>query len=98
MVSKIIWSPRALADLGDIARYIGRSSPISAERFCLKLIERVETLDEFPQMGRMVPEKKRETLRELIFPPFRIAYEYHPERHLIEVLTVWHSARGSLEI
>jgi toxin ParE1/3/4 len=84
--------------LGDIARYIGRSSPISAERFCLKLIERIESLDEFPQMGRVVPEKKRETLRELVFPPFRIAYECHPESHLIEILTVWHSARGSLEI
>jgi hypothetical protein len=49
-------------------------------------------------MGRVVPEKKRETLRELVFPPFRIAYECHPESHLIEILTVWHSARGSLEI
>lgn len=98
MVSKIIWSPRALSDLGDIARYIGRSSPITAERFCLKIIACAESLAEFTEMGRVLPEKQRPTLRELIFPPFRIAYEYRPESHMIEILTVWHSARGLLEV
>ena len=97
MVPKIIWSPRALADLEDIARYIARSSPLAAERFCLRLIAHAESLIEFPQKGRMVPEKKRETLRELILPPYRIAYEVQASGQLIEILTIWHSARGPME-
>jgi addiction module RelE/StbE family toxin len=97
VVSKIIWSPRALADLEDIARYIARSSPLAAESFCLRLIEHAESLIEFPQKGRMVPETQRETLRELILPPYRIAYEVQSSGQLIEIMTIWHSARGPME-
>ena len=93
MVSKIIcWSPRALGDLHDVAAYIGKSSPIAAERFCSRVIERVESAAEFPKTGRIVPEKNRESLRELILAPFRIAYEVLSER-LVEIMMVWHSAR-----
>jgi toxin ParE1/3/4 len=57
VVSKVIWSPRALTDLEEIARYIARSSPLAAERFCFRLVATAESLAEFPQQGRMVPEK-----------------------------------------
>jgi toxin ParE1/3/4 len=98
VVSKIIWSPRALSDLGDLARYIGRSSPLTAERFCQRLIARAESLTEFPQKGRVVPEKQRENLRELIFAPYRIACEIQPGRQLIEIMTIWHSACGPIDL
>ena len=98
MVSIIIWSPRALADLEGIARYIGQSSPMRAERFCLRLIARAESVAEFPLQGRVVPEKQRETLRELILAPYRIAYEVQPDRQIVEIMTIWHSALGPLEL
>jgi Plasmid stabilization system protein len=98
VVSKIIWSPRALADLSDIARFISKSSTLVAERFCLQIIEHAESLSAFPLKGRIVPEKQRETLRELVFPPYRIAYEFHPDRGVVEILTIWHSARGTPDL
>src|SRR5438874_9365171 len=44
MVYKIIWSPRALEDLKEIARYIRRDKPEVARRFGHKLIEKAQTL------------------------------------------------------
>ncbi|EIQ00522.1 addiction module toxin, RelE/StbE family [Opitutaceae bacterium TAV1] len=97
MVSKIIWAPRALEDLRRIATYIGKSSPIRAERFCLRLIVHVETLEAFPLKGRIIPERNQEKLRELVFPPYRIAYEVRPDS-VIVVLSIWHSARGPIDL
>jgi len=96
VVSKIIWSPRAIADLRDIARYIGKSSPLAAERFCRSILIHAESLAEFPHKGRVIPEKARDTLRELIFPPYRIAYEVQPQLGTVEIMTIWHSARGPI--
>jgi plasmid stabilization system protein ParE len=98
VVSKVIWSPRALSDLGEIARFISIASPMAAEKFCLRVIEHAETLGQFPHKGRVVPEKQRENLRELVFPPYRIAYEVQFERGLIEIMTIWHSARGAIDL
>lgn len=98
MVSKVIWSPRALNDLGDIARFIGKSRPLAAERFCRLIIEHAKSLAEFPSKGRIVPEKKRETLRELIVALYRVAYEVQAERGLVEIMTIWHSAHGAIDL
>ena len=97
MAAKIVWSPRAIVDLHQIARYIARTNPLTAERFCLRLLTHVESLPDFPRKGRVVPEDGRETLRELIFPPYRIAYEIAPDG-TIQIMTVWHSARGTPEL
>ncbi len=98
MVSKVTWSPRALADLRSIAEYISASSPMVAERFCLALIDHAETCGSFPRKGRVVPELKKVNVRELIFPPYRIVYEIQPERNLVEIMTIWHSARGTVDV
>ena len=97
MVSKIIWAPRALDDLRLIATYIGKASPTRAQRFCLRLIAHAESLESFPLKGRIIPERNRESLRELIFPPYRIAYEVRANG-VIVLLSIWHSARGPLEL
>jgi plasmid stabilization system protein ParE len=83
--------------LRDISRYIAKTSPITARRFCRRMLEHIETLPDFPEKGRIVPEHRRPALRELIFPPYRIAYEIRSADR-IEIMTIWHSARGTMEI
>jgi plasmid stabilization system protein ParE len=70
---------------------------MTAERFCRQIIEHAEALIEFPNKGRVVPEKQRESLREIILSPYRIAYEIHAERQVVEIMTIWHAARGPIE-
>jgi len=46
----------------------------------------------------MAPEEQDETIREIIFPPFRIVYRVLAENHLVAIARVWHGARGEPEI
>ncbi|MDQ2732664.1 MAG: type II toxin-antitoxin system RelE/ParE family toxin, partial [Armatimonadota bacterium] len=56
MARKIIWSPSALNDLRDIVHFISDSSPERAETVGWSLIGRINSLQDFPQLGRPVPE------------------------------------------
>ena len=49
----------------------------------------MQRLERFPKSGRVVPEVRREVIREVIHDDFRIIYRIDPER--IAVLTVRHS-------
>ena len=96
MAFQIIWADSALADLEQIVRYIASEDPEAARRFGLSLISRVEEAARFPRKGRIVPEENRETLREIIFAPYRIVCEISDRERVLHVLRVWHSARGAM--
>ena len=91
---RIVWSKAALADLRDLVRYIAADDPRAARRFGDRIVSRVEGLQSFPRLGRMVPEYRDELVRELILAPYRILYEVHDEHGILSVLRVWHGARG----
>jgi len=88
---KIEWTEPALLDLENIRDYIRRDSEYYAVRFAEKIIEAVESLEKFPEMGRTVPEVEEETIRELLLHNYRIMYRVEADRIL--VLTVIHGAR-----
>ena len=94
MACKLIWSPEALNDLRDIVRYIAIDNPEKAGSFGIALIGKVELLANFPEMGRVVPEHRNPSIREIIVRPYRIIYRLRDESGLIEILRVWHGARG----
>ncbi len=64
---KIEWTEPAISDLDGIRDYIGRDSEYYASRFIGRIIEAVERLVYFPEMGRRVPEAEEENVRELLF-------------------------------
>ena len=88
---KLEWTEPALSDLEGIRDYIKRDSEYYANRFVERIIETVEGLEQFPEMGRMVPEAEAENIRELLFHNYRIIYRLETDSILI--LTVIHSAR-----
>ena len=72
---KIHWSEIAEVDLDDIYDYIARDVPYYAELFVDKLIEATDKLEDYPRMGRKVPEAdNRDDVRELIVQGYRIIY------------------------
>jgi toxin ParE1/3/4 len=82
----------ALRDLEAIkAWYTEQGVPDTGERLVAEVFQRVETLVDHPDMGRVVPEFGQSFLRELIHPPFRIVYR-HDTRH-VRVVRVWRSER-----
>ena len=87
----LAWTKPALSDLESIRDYIKRDSECCANRFVERIIEAVESLEKFPEMGREVPEAEEENIRELVFQNYRIIYRVETDSILI--LTVIHGAR-----
>jgi len=98
MAHQVIWSPTAVLDLQDILSYIADSDPTAADDFGRELIASVERLPEFPESGRVVPEFGDEFIREIIRKPCRIVYRLKPEEQLVEIVRIWHAARGTPEV
>lgn len=98
MVFKLIWAPSAILDLKDISSYIAESSPQNSVRFIRSIFQQVEQLLEFPESGRIVPEFDDPGIREIIRKPCRIIYRLKSQNNIIEVVRVWHAARGMPEI
>ena len=98
MAYDLSWSPMARLDLIDLHAYISESNPQTANRFARSLIDSVERLIVFPESGRIVPEFDDPVIREVIRRPFRIVYRVWVDVSLIEIVRVWHSARGVPEI
>ena len=87
----IEWAEPALLDLESIQDYIKRDSEYYAARFTERLIQTVENLSSFPEMGRNVPEAEEENIREILFSNYRIMYRVEIRRVLI--LTIIHGAQ-----
>jgi toxin ParE1/3/4 len=94
MAYKLIWSPASRDDLLDIVTFISRDSRQRAETFGYRLIAETDKLQNFPEIGRVVPEYRDLTIREIIVRAYRIVYRVDHERKHVEIARVWHSARG----
>jgi toxin ParE1/3/4 len=88
---RIVWSAQAVADLREIAAYIGQHSPRSAQRTRLRIRNATRRLIRFPFSGRIVPEFPADHYREVIVGDYRIIYE--PTDEQVEILTVVHGKR-----
>ncbi len=89
---KISLSESAYKDLVDIKEYyLNEGVPDVGNKFILSIIDHLETLNDNPEIGRMVPEFEDEKIRELIHIPFRIVYLI--EQNKIHVIRVWRSEK-----
>ena len=86
---RIVWSPLAIDRVVQEGRYIAQDNPAAAETWAKDLFAKVERLAAFPMSGRVVPERRREDTRELIYKSHRVIYRVEPSRLL--VLTVRHA-------
>jgi toxin ParE1/3/4 len=94
MGCQIVFTKPAVADLAALVSFIARDNPEVAERFGYEIVEKTQTLDQFPLLGRVAPEFKDEAIREIIHRPYRIVYRVRADHKRVEILRVWHAARG----
>jgi toxin ParE1/3/4 len=88
-VTKVRWTHQAADDLQAIFDFIARDSPHYARLTVDGILAAID-LDQFPQLGRRVPESARDDVRELIKRPYRIVYR---TGEVIRILTIVHGAR-----
>ena len=84
---KLFWTKEALIRLQEIEEYISKDNSIAAIEFVEKLISVTETLIDYPEKGRIVPELALENIRELIYKNYRIVYLI--KKNAINILTVF---------
>jgi len=90
-MARITWTDQALDDLDSICEFIARDAPRYSQVFAEKVFEVIERLEYFPLSGRMVPELKRDDVREIILGNYRIIYRMVDKE--VEILTIYHSAQ-----
>jgi toxin ParE1/3/4 len=88
---RVVWSPRAVADVEAIAIYIAADSPFYANAVVRKIVATTKSLAQFPMSGRKVPEFDDEKVREWIIYSYRIIY--HVEPHQVTIAAVIHGRR-----
>ena len=94
MACRIIWSQTAVDDLSQIVQFIALDDAAAAASLADRILNRIERAAELPFSNRAVPEKAEESIREVVFRPYRIVYLVDDRRHAIHILRIWHAARG----
>ena len=95
---KVIWDDEAIHELGQIVNYISRVNPAAGRKTGQLILEKVKLLEAFPQAGKTLHNLKREDVREIPVPPYRIIYHVKDFEKIVRILKVWHGARREPEI
>lgn len=90
-MTPIIWAPQAIDDVLGIRAYIRLGSERYADLTVRRIVACIQRLSEFPDSGRIVPERNNPEIREVIVRPYRIVYRYRGS--LVEIVTVFRASR-----
>jgi toxin ParE1/3/4 len=98
MDCKIVWTDPALEDLKAIVAFISQDNPEAARRVGADIYDTVGLLAAFPLIGPPYPRGSRGDIREVVSWSYRIFYRVESKQKLVEILTIWHGARGTPKI
>ena len=85
------WTQTASDDLQSIWDYIARDSVYYADKFINELLSASDILEDFPEIGRIIPEIGDTNTREIIHGSYRIMYLIYEDAVFITQVT--HGAR-----
>ncbi|MDP2302749.1 MAG: type II toxin-antitoxin system RelE/ParE family toxin [Ignavibacteria bacterium] len=84
---KIFWTKEAILRLQEIQNYISRDNTAAAIEFVNELISVAETISDYPEKGRIVPELSIEKIREVLHKNYRVVYLI--KKNSIDILTLF---------
>jgi toxin ParE1/3/4 len=90
-LAEVVWTEQALEDLDAICLFLSRDAPRYADLFAARVFRAIESLERFPESGRVVPEIGRSDIRELIVQNHRVIYRLVGER--VQIIALHHGAR-----
>jgi toxin ParE1/3/4 len=92
MARKVVWTSQSGEDLENIAEYISRDSEYYASSFVTELFNSIQSLNEFPERGRTVPELNDINIKEIFIKEYRVIYRIEEES--VMILTIIHGRRN----
>jgi toxin ParE1/3/4 len=87
---KVLWSPRAAADLDNLVDFISADKPDAAERVGNRIYEQVGGLALTPHIGRVGILSRT---RELIIAPWPYIAVYRIDGETVRIIRVRHTSR-----
>ena len=91
-MAAINWTDRADEEMAQIIEYWANQSENSARLQIRRIFDKIEPLESFPRIGRIVPELDYPNVRELFAGPYRIIYHVVSD-YRIDVLAIHHASR-----
>jgi addiction module RelE/StbE family toxin len=86
-MKQLSWTETAKNDLQQIYNYIAENSVFYADKVVDELFERVQMIETFPEMGRIVPEINCKNTREVFHYSYRVMYHVSEEHIYITQIT-----------
>ena len=90
-MAKVNWSQEAREDLEDIYLQYCKYSDVFAQKWADEIFDVILLLETNPRLGRVLPETKIVSIREMIIGKYRLVYQINKEN--IEILTLRHSSK-----
>jgi toxin ParE1/3/4 len=90
-LATVVWTEQAVQDLDSICLFLARDAPRYADLIAARVFRAIESLEHFPESGRVVPEIGRQDIRELIIQNYRLTYRIVGEE--VQVIALHHGAR-----
>ena len=91
-MGEVRWTPQAADDLEAIWHFIARDSVEMAVIFADRVLGATDHLAKYPRSGRIVPELRIESIREIIVGSYRVIYRVSRDDD-VQLLTAHHGAR-----
>jgi plasmid stabilization system protein ParE len=88
---KVVVTGRAVDRLAAIEDHVSRDNPVAAAALTSQFVERMRVLEQYPAIGRVVPEIRCAEVREIIVRGYRIVYRLRGE--VVEIVTVFEGHR-----
>jgi plasmid stabilization system protein ParE len=90
----LIWTLRARADLAAIVRHIARDNSRAAFDVGENILRHAKVLESFPLIGPLFRNTALPQIRRIVCGEYLIVYRCKPAARELEILTIWHAARG----
>jgi len=88
---KIFWTEESISWLKEIHDYIAEDSPVNAKKVVESIVDRAESLKDFPSIGQRLMDWPDYDIRMILYGHYRIVYQIKSELQ-IDVLGIYHSA------
>ncbi|MCD8041554.1 MAG: type II toxin-antitoxin system RelE/ParE family toxin [Tannerellaceae bacterium] len=86
---KLIWLPGALTDLENIYDFYTSRNGSTAKRVIKDILDYINTLSVFPELGKVESIVNYKSYRSLILPKRNIKIIYYLEDSLIYIAFIW---------
>jgi plasmid stabilization system protein ParE len=90
---RLNWTHKAKKDLKHISDFIALDSKFFAIITIKEILKKVEILENFPKIGRTIPEINNTIFSEIFYKNYRIMYKIVSDNQ-IDILAVVHGARN----